>query len=1202
MPDQQLPVSFSLGLDEKTDPKAIPIGKTAVLENAVFSKPGLLEKRNGLDELGRHVNPTQDTIIHGEALSSFEDQLLLFNGTKAYSYIEGNDEWIDKGNISSIINDEYQVIRNGYQQTNPDAAKVAGFECYVYDDNSGGVRYTIMDSETKNFIVNNQLLSLYASKPKVLSLNETDGYAAQFIITYVQDTVLKFKRIFIDALLEKTMSTSTTPWLSSTQVYDACVSQAVEVVDGAVTQEFNSIFVAYASVRDGYGYATPKVIKITPSGWSNFSTFEDGYESYLGPAQLTICPVTDMSSSGVAAAGPTAIIVWHSSDFGFNVAKIDGYGELVANHIALPLNFDVTNLSNITSIVSETQLVNQANLKVIFQFDGTSPLYTYLKIADLSCELAGIITGTTDFTNIKIRRNAGLYSKPFIWNEHVYFASIHDSTYQSTYFILNSSLEVVSKFNQNNGGNLRTSGLAEVISDGYTYSVQASNDFGSGKVIQLLPKGNGIFKIPTQKKGKIESEDNIIFSKLGVVSSIIDFKNENHFISAKLNDNLYTVGGILQDYDGNKFTEAGFNLYPEGLGTNGGPALNDSQFIVVTTQYGGPGVQQETDITCLAGNRINPGDIFQINSGLNERSYYMWFKVDGKGSDPELEGGLISLEVSIKSYYSSAQVATNMSQVLNLTGDFTTVPYVNVLFVQNAMAGTSVPPASISAGIGNITPGTYSYIVIWKYIDNKGRIHRSTTSIPETITTTAPDASVSVTVPILGLTTKNNVVMEVYRTEHLGALYRRVSSVLLPTFNIVSDNYRYKTVTFIDTLTDEDTRANELLYTTGDVLDNDSPPACSLITTFDNRLFIAGLQDKNLLQFSKMINPLDQNGIGGFSESLAIAFSSQGGDITALAKMDEKLIVFRETEMYYISGTGPSNANDGNNYNPPQLITSDVGCSNPNSVVLTPLGLMFKTPKGIYVLSPGMQVSYIGNSVEDHNDLTISSSTLVASSNQVRFTTEEGVALVFDYEYNQWSTFTGYTATDADLFKNQYVTLSSSGQVRKENDTYIDNGDEPIALVFETGWLSLANVQGYQRIKRVLLLGEFKGGHKLKVSFAYNFSPVFTESAIFDFNTKFTDETTEGVFANYAFGAVGPYGESDGYVFGGVYRPYQFRAFPTQQKCTSIKIRVEDDQSDIDPSMINEGYNLSNIDLVVVTKDKPNRIDSAMSKGTNGNS
>ena len=81
-----------------------------------------------------------------------------------------------------------------------------------------------------------------------------------------------------------------------------------------------------------------------------------------------------------------------------------------------------------------------------------------------------------------------------------------------------------------------------------------------------------------------------------------------------------------------------------------------------------------------------------------------------------------------------------------------------------------------------------------------------------------------------------------------------------------------------------------------------------------------------------------------------------------------------------------------------------------------PLGLMFKSEKGIYLLGRDFKVVYIGAAVEAYNSMTITSATLLADTNEVRFTTMEGRTLVYDYFHNRWATFTGQTAIDSVIY------------------------------------------------------------------------------------------------------------------------------------------------------------------------------------------
>lgn len=64
-----------------------------------------------------------------------------------------------------------------------------------------------------------------------------------------------------------------------------------------------------------------------------------------------------------------------------------------------------------------------------------------------------------------------------------------------------------------------------------------------------------------------------------------------------------------------------------------------------------------------------------------------------------------------------------------------------------------------------------------------------------------------------------------------------------------------------------------------------------------------------------------------------------------------------------------------------------------------PLGIMYKSNKGIYLLNRSLQVDYIGSPVEDYNSQNITSADLIQDKNRRRFLTSSGVTLVYDYYF-----------------------------------------------------------------------------------------------------------------------------------------------------------------------------------------------------------
>lgn len=490
--------------------------------------------------------------------------------------------------------------------------------------------------------------------------------------------------------------------------------------------------------------------------------------------------------------------------------------------------------------------------------------------------------------------------------------------------------------------------------------------------------------------------------------------------------------------------------------------------------------------------------------------------------------------------------------------------------------------AGTSAVGGSIGDGIYQYAAVYAWTDNRGLIHRSAPSIGFEVTLSGGTNTQqqSITVPTLRLTQKQDAIIELYRTEAAGTIFYKVTEVSSPILN----DPTIDSITILDTTNDTNLIDNEVLYTTGGVLDNIPAPSSSIIESFSSRIFLAGLEDSNKLQFSKIRfegAPIE------FNDTLTIQVSGKGGNITALRAMDDKLLIFKETAIFYLSGDGPNNIGQQDTFISPELVSSDIGCINPNSTVLTPIGTMFKSSKGIYLLTRGMQLTYIGDNVEKFNNLTVTSAIVVPEENEVRFTTSDGPALVYNYFVNQWNTFSnhrGLSAVNID-FTYYYLRDDRTLFVEDEN-SFTDNGS-PVNIKLETNWISFAGVQGFQRIYKLLLLGEFKSPHKLRIRIAYDFNDAFVQEVIID-TADFTDNTRYGEYS--------PYGDPSTVPYGGDGNVHQLRVDLKRQKCQSIKIRIEEIQNDL--QNLGEGLSLSNIMLEVGQKVGVNKIDTGRQYGT----
>lgn len=533
--------------------------------------------------------------------------------------------------------------------------------------------------------------------------------------------------------------------------------------------------------------------------------------------------------------------------------------------------------------------------------------------------------------------------------------------------------------------------------------------------------------------------------------------------------------------------------------------------------------------------------------------------------------GILSTEVDfvVEDRYLNAVLGNNLlisgGVVQIYDGDmvveqgFTTYP--EEIALQEETTGT--PDNSATRAIAN---GDYGYCAVYKWTDNQGQEHRSAPSGIVSITTSSGPSAVEITVPTLRLTSKTDVIVELYRTENAGTLFYLVNSQTVPFFN----DKTVDTVTFLDGLPDADLISRRLLYTTGGVLENIAAPSARILATHtaSNRIFLAGLENENKLQYSKIVNT---NQAVAFNDLLTKEVDPVGGPITMLASMDEKLIIFEQDAILFISGTGPTDTGVQDTFTEPERISTDIGCIDPKSVVLTPDGLMFKSRKGIYLLNRALQLGYIGAPVEIYNNLTISSSKVVAELNQVRFTTIDGQTLVYNYVYKFWATFTNHEAKSAEVVGNDYYYLRLDNQLYKENRQSFSDAGIPIKMRVEIGWISFGILQGFGRVYKMLVLGDWLSAHKLLIKIGYDFNEAWDQSAEIDPALTGTEATAYGIDSPYGLPATKPYG--------GTGLPYQTRVNFKQQKCQAIKLEIEDIQE-----VAGEGFSLSQITFEVGSK------------------
>jgi hypothetical protein len=471
-------------------------------------------------------------------------------------------------------------------------------------------------------------------------------------------------------------------------------------------------------------------------------------------------------------------------------------------------------------------------------------------------------------------------------------------------------------------------------------------------------------------------------------------------------------------------------------------------------------------------------------------------------------------------------------------------------FTWNASGGSIV---ALPDGATNTN--AYWYQITYEWTDNQGNTYRSAPSIPIPVTTTGSgtSGSINVTIASCRLTMKTSpfpVKICIYRWSVGQQVYYQTTSVIQPTFNnLAQDN-----VNFTDTNADATILGNSVLYTTGGVVEDIGAPSTSIMTLFDSRLWMVDAEDTNLLWYSKQVieaTPVEMSDL--LTVFIPPTISTQGptGPITALAPMDDKLIISKGGNAFvYINGTGPDNTGSNSQYSPATFITSAVGCANQKSIVLTPIGLMFESNnKGIWLLDRGLGTKYIGAPVEDlTTGAHVLSAVNVPETNQVRFTLDSGMTLMYDYYYDQWGAFVGVPAVSSCIWNNFHAYINAQGAAFQEiADQYMD-GVNPVLMMFKTGPLRIGDLQNYQRAYFFYILGEYLSPHRLVASLTYDYDKAPSQQAIvtpINFSPAYGNGTSQS-----------PYGQQNPY--GGPGSLENARVFLVRQRCMAFAIQLQE--------------------------------------------
>lgn len=401
---------------------------------------------------------------------------------------------------------------------------------------------------------------------------------------------------------------------------------------------------------------------------------------------------------------------------------------------------------------------------------------------------------------------------------------------------------------------------------------------------------------------------------------------------------------------------------------------------------------------------------------------------------------------------------------------------------------------------------SYNYVALYSWMDAKGQMHRSAPSISQPLTVVVSNAvsgahSINVTVPMLRVTAKKNVMIEIYRTQNNGTQYFLVSSLTNP----IANDPTKTNFSFTDSTVDASLTSNLNLYT-GQIaspsqVENIAPDAVSDMCVWRNRMVLLDAENPFLLWYSQ---PLVDGVPPQFSDLLQLELDARGGKCNAIASMDDKLFIFKDRSIQVLVGNGPDVNGNNSDYGPPTEIAVDVGCQNPLSKAVCPKGILFQAGYpasatsgalaggGIYLCDRSLSISYLGAPVEAYNYGSLLGATLVAGQRQVRFLHSAGT-LVYDYLMDQWSVF-DFTAQSAVVWQGLYTCMNGPYAMQETPGIFVMPNGAFYSMSLTTAWIQVAGMQGFQRLRKMNILGDYASPHALTVSVAYNYNPAIVQT------------------------------------------------------------------------------------------------------------
>lgn len=375
--------------------------------------------------------------------------------------------------------------------------------------------------------------------------------------------------------------------------------------------------------------------------------------------------------------------------------------------------------------------------------------------------------------------------------------------------------------------------------------------------------------------------------------------------------------------------------------------------------------------------------------------------------------------------------------------------------------------------------GTYTFSAVLKHTLPSGRVAYSAPSMPISYVLGISNKSINVTVviPDWENARQANMSLSLYVIKPGSTSYEVVADNL-PVLN--SQIVESSAVVF----------GAPTIYTQGGILEDLPPPLTrGTISAAKNRLWCMSAEAPEV-RFSDLFYPGE---VPQFVEAFSLQLIPNGGAGITVRELDGKVIVLQKYCVSATYGDGPD-FTGANPFPPLQLIARDIGAIEGNSVVATNEGIFFLSSKGLWIISRSLTVEFIGAPVEDSATNIIAAAKL-ADKEQIWFFSSTR-AFIYDAFHKIWttSTFGNITISDARVISGVLHILATTGVDYTLDAAATNDAGTAITVTAKTGWISLAGLKGFQRIRRIMFLADQVSSTNMTVKLRYDFVPTDAET------------------------------------------------------------------------------------------------------------